>query len=158
MDLATLTNQPRPLTVDDRTYQVYPLTLADLGALQKWVNEQFPDPLDALRGRLDGFSPEHQKFLLKDAAEASRRPRPRIGTPEADELLTTADGLAECLYLAVRRGDGAFSREQAAAICARLAPADIGAVFGAAFGTGPEDADPKAATSPPTGGASVTGS
>jgi hypothetical protein len=157
MDLATLTNQPRPLTIAGRTYQVYPLTLADLGALQKWVDGQFPDPLDALRGKLDGFSPEHQRFLLKDAAEAARKPKPQLGTPEADEMLERVDGLAELLYLGIRRGDAAFTREDAAALCGGLTPADVGAVFGAAFGAGPEGVDPKAPEGPPTGGASATG-
>jgi hypothetical protein len=161
-DLATLTAQPRTLDVGGRAYQVHPLTLDDLGALQKWVNDQLPDPLALVRGQLDGFSPEQQKFLLKEAIDAARRGKPRLGTPEADALTGSLEGLRELLFLAIRRGDPAFTREAAAGLCGQLTMTDLAAVFGTAYGVAPGGDGPKApaagAPAPAAGGPSSTSS
>jgi hypothetical protein len=143
-DLANLTGQPQKLAVDGRTYLIRPLTLDDFGALQQWVNEQFPDPMAIAQASLNGLSVEAQKFLIKEAFAAASRPKPKLGTPEADALTNSLDGLREMLFLMIRRDDPSFTREAAVALYGKITPADINTVFRVAYGLPPGDFGPKA--------------
>jgi hypothetical protein len=128
-DLATLNGRGRPLSVDGATYLLYPLTIADLGELQAWVEAQWPDPLLKVRERLDEFPPALQRELVREAAALAARPKPRIGTPEADALVFSAAGWQEIAYLSIRKGRPDFTREQAARLCARLTEGELARVY-----------------------------
>jgi len=125
-DIASLTGQPTVLRLGDAEYSVYPLTVADFGKLQAWVDRQFPDPFDVIDRRIslgklvvnaDGAEArvpyamgekQHLYKLANDQAVAGRR---LIGTPEADELLRSVPGLVEQLYLSISKGDPSVTRE-----------------------------------------------
>ncbi len=128
-DLATLTAQPRTLTVEGQAYDVHPLKIEDVGALQKWVHEQYPDPIATVHARCQGLPLKVQQHLMGVAAELACRPLPKIGTPEADGLLESVDGIKEILFLAIRRGRPAFTRADAEALFAKLSEAELARVF-----------------------------
>ena len=93
--ISSLTGQPRPLTAGGQTYQIYPLTIDDLGQLQGWIDSHFPDPFQTVQAAIaaGNFNVTQQQFLLARAVEQSVRPRHLIGTPVADELLQSVEGL-----------------------------------------------------------------
>jgi hypothetical protein len=136
-DIASLTGQPRPLKVrvagEPRTYEVYPLTLDDLGRLQAWVDAQFPDPFAAVQAAIDrgNYTVPQQHFLLRTAAELATSRRRLIGTAEADALLVSIDGVKEILKLAIRKGRPEFSDDEARELFLHMGMADLEALFGA---------------------------
>ena len=126
-DLASLNGQPKTVKLGDKEYKLFPLALEDFGALQSWINAQFPDPLmvaaDAIAsGR---FNVTQQQFLLKNAQEQALRPKHLIGTPEATELLMSLDGTKQILALSIRKGDPEFTDEQANEFFKALTPEEI---------------------------------
>jgi hypothetical protein len=159
-----LTGRPLTLAIDGRDYAFHPVTLEDLGAIQRWLDTRTANPLDQLRGKLDGFTPEQQRTLLELAIDRMAR-KPVIGSPEAAALLSSAAGIAEFLYLSVRKGDPDFTREDAERLLGKLDAATLAQVSTEAMGRvlGERD-DPKAAGPanghPPrsTGGTSSTSS
>jgi hypothetical protein len=144
-DPGTLSSQPRPLVVDGRTYLIHPLTLADFGELQRWVWEQFPDPLQVAADRLDLLPVHAQKHLLAVAMEQATRPRPRIGTVEADALVRSMDGTLELMRIAIAKGDPSFDKAKAQALYAKMNLAHLAKLYA---DTGAEVvlSDPKAET------------
>jgi hypothetical protein len=143
-DFASISNRPRPIVADGRTYLIHPFSVADFGALQVWVDSQFPDPFDLVdaqieKGRLvtepDGsrlrqpYPMAVQQFLLRTAHEAASKGRRLIGMAEADEKLQSVDGLKELLYLAILKGDPSFTREDAAKLYPKLSVGQVSAVF-----------------------------
>ncbi len=164
-DLASLSGAARlTLRVGGEAYPVHPLTLADLGELQAWVDSQYRDPVEIVREQLAGrkFSAAQEQFLLKTALEIACRPRALIGTPEADALIRSAAGQKRMLFLAIRKGRPEFGEADADALFAALTPAELLAVM---VETGAEavSADPKSPTSdggpttPPSDGPPSTG-
>jgi hypothetical protein len=142
---ATLSNQPRPLTIDGVTYLVHPLTLDDFGKLQAWVQEQFPDPLQVAADRLDLFPVPVQKHLVAMAIEQASKPRPRLGQPEADALVRSMDGTLELMRIAIAKGDPSFTRDKARALYARMNLAHLSMLY-ASTGADVVLSDPKAET------------
>lgn len=126
-NIATLTAQPQILRVEDKEYKVYPLTFADLGALQVWIDSQYPDPFDAVARAIKSnhFNFAQQQFLLDKAIEKATQPKRLIGSPEADELLMSAEGYKQVLILSIRKGDPSFSDDDAKSLFDRMTPADV---------------------------------
>lgn len=115
-DIGRLTARSREFTVDGRTYRLHVLRIEDWGEMQRWLDAQQPDPLAVARETIatGEWSLSQQQYLLKTAMELASRPKPRVGTPEAAGMLDSIEGRVEMLYLSVRRGDPAFSRQDAA--------------------------------------------
>jgi hypothetical protein len=130
-DLASLTAAPRPLTIGGKTYQVRPLTIDDYGRLQAWLDAQWPDPFDAVNAEIARreYSPAQQKHLLTSALELATRPKPKIGSDEAEPVVSSAKGVAQILYLAIRRDDPSFTVADAEAILPAMTPADFAKIF-----------------------------
>lgn len=128
-DLATLNARPRPMMLGGESYDIHPLTLGDFADLQRFVESQFPDPIAAAKANLDGLPMAVQQYLLKEALAIAARPKPRLGTPEADAILQSLDGVREILFLSIRKGRPAFTRTDAAALYDRIGMDDIGRVF-----------------------------
>lgn len=156
-DLATLNKKPRPITVDGRTYLLYPLTLGDYGEIQAWIDSQQPDPYAAAAAALRSgmFTQAQQQFILRSAAEVAATRRALIGTPEADAIIESPAGVKFWLSASIRKGDPSFSDDDAAALFDRMTLAEIRQVTALTevehVLTG-EGADPKAAageTTPP---------
>jgi hypothetical protein len=114
-DPATLTGQPKPVTAGDETRLIYPLDAEGIGKLQAWVDAQFPNPFEVLDRELRdrAYNTAQQQFLMRTAMELSVRGRRLIGTPEADALINSAAGTKYMLFLAISRGDPAFTEADA---------------------------------------------
>lgn len=126
-NIATLTAQPQTLSVDGKEYKVYPLTFADLGELQTWIDSQFPDPFEVVSKAMKSgnFNYAQQQYMLSQAIDKATRPKHLLGTPEADELLMSIEGCKKTLVLSIRRGDESFTDEDADNLFAKLTEADI---------------------------------
>ena len=156
--------RPVPLTVAGRTYQFHPLTAHDLLVdLQGWVDAQWRDPIDAVRAHIGSgkFTPAQERHLLTAAVEVAARPRPKLGTPEADALLDTFEGMREVVYLGVRKGLPDFTREDAADLLERggrerrdqiLAATNVDLIMSDPKAEAAGGMAPDPTPSPPTGG------
>jgi hypothetical protein len=120
-DLAKLSGQPDQLTIDGRTFDLYPLTLGDLGALQAWLNSHVPDPFDALKGRVEHLDVDVRKYLYDKAMQEARTPRHvRFESAEGLSLLFSPEGLKRLLHLRIKHGDPGFTIEKAGELCDRV--------------------------------------
>jgi hypothetical protein len=147
MSLASLTAQPRKLTVAGHEYLLHPLTLDDLGRLQGWIDSHFPDPFQVVGKAITtgNYNVAQQQYLLSQALERAVRPRNLIGTPEADRLLQTVDGTVQMLLLSIRKGRPEFTDAEAAELTRNLGLGDVQAAF-AVTGVSMVMGDPKAET------------
>jgi len=145
-DLGSLTAQPTRLSLGGEAFDLHPLTIADFGRLQAWVDAQFPNPFDVVgaqisRGRVvenaDGttsrvpFTVEQERYLYRLAGEMAVNTRRLIGTPEGDSVLRSLAGVLEQLYLSISKGDPTFTRERAAALVENLSLVEINRVMSA---------------------------
>lgn len=155
-DLGTLNAKPRRLAVAGREYLVYPLTLDDFGGLQRWVDAQFPDPLQTVADYIErrpDLPVAVQKHLYAQAVQQAGQPRPRLGTPEADTIVQSVEGAKELIYLGIRKGDPGFTRDDAARLFAAMTVAHM-AILHTATNADLVLSDPKAPT--PAGPATPT--
>lgn len=153
-DLASLTAQPREMEIGGETYVFHPLTIHDFGKLQGWVDKQFPDPTliaqkAIARGKpvfdddgehrhnekgqplFEDYTVSQQQFLLKSALEIAAKNKPRVGTPEADELLRSLEGTKQLVLLSIKKGRPDFSEADATALFSKIALGDIERIFAA---------------------------
>lgn len=126
-DLSTLTGQPQILRVAGKEYKVYPLTLADFGKLQAWIDDQFPNPFAEVKKAiaLGDFTFAQQKFMLELAMEKATKAKVKIGQPEADELLMTMEGYKQVILLSIRKGNPSFSDADAQELFEKMSFVDI---------------------------------
>jgi hypothetical protein len=124
--IADLTSQPVPLKVeikDDQgkgtgrflEYLIYPLRFSEHGALQRWIDAQFPDPhrvaFEAIRTAKEmgaGLGVAQEQYLMRLASDQAMKPKHLIGTPVADELLLSLEGIRRILLEGIRKGDPTF--------------------------------------------------
>jgi hypothetical protein len=106
---------------------VFPLTLADLGELQAWLDTQLPDPLAVVKRHIDsgGVPMEQAKFLYAEALKEASKTRIHLSSPDALVYLNGANGVIEMLYLSIRKGRPDWTRDQARKVFEALTPADI---------------------------------
>lgn len=145
-DLATLTLQPRPITVGGKTYLIHPFTVGDLGKLQAWVDTQFGNPLAIAADNMEHFTVPQQKHLMAVAIEQASKPKPKIGSEEADALCRSLVGLKQSLFIGISKGDPAFKVEEVDALFDALSPEQLGEAFSATQ-VDKVLSDPKAETS-----------
>ncbi len=126
-DISTLSAQPQTLSVDGKEYKVYPLTLADLGELQVWIDSQFPDPFEVVSKAMKSghFNVAQQQYLMNQAMEKATRPKHLLGTMEADELLLSAEGYKQVLIVSIRKGDPSFTASDAEELFKKMTQADV---------------------------------
>jgi hypothetical protein len=113
--ITALTGQPAKLTAGDESHELYPLNGDRLAKLQKWVDEQFPNPFDVVAEEVERrtYNTAQHQFLLKTAIELQARGRKLIGTPEADALLMSSAGFTELLFVCIQPGEPEFTRDDA---------------------------------------------
>jgi hypothetical protein len=116
--LASLTAQPKPLVVGDKTYQMHPLTIDDFGKLQAWCDSQYKDPMDVVATKLGTgqFTKRQEEYLMRVAVETARKPKPKLGEPEVDALLNSLEGFQQIAYLSIRKGLPDFTLADAKAM------------------------------------------
>lgn len=131
--LSSLTAQPRKLRVGEKTYDLFPLTLEELGQLQGWVDSQFPDPIQVVADAIGkgNYTVAQQQYLMKQALELASRPKSLIGTPEADRLLQSTEGTKRLLLLSIRKGRPDFTEAEAAELLKDLNGGHVEAAFSA---------------------------
>jgi hypothetical protein len=154
MTLSSLTGQPRRLSVNGQVYDLHPLTLDDLGQLQGWIDRHFPDPFQIVQEAISkgNYTVPQQQFLFSQALERSTRPKNLIGTPEADRLMGSMQGIEQLLLISIRKGRPEFTEADAKELYLHMGLGDLEAAF-AATGVSAVMADPKEPrkTSSPTG-------
>lgn len=146
-NLADLTSRPTPIDVavkDDEQrptgevlhYLIHPLNFADLGELQRWIDSCFPDPYDCAwdaiqrhRDKGQPFNTAQEQLILKNAGELAARPRHQIGTPEADMLLMSAEGMKRIVIAGIQKGDPTFDEAKAERLIRHMTQADIARAF-----------------------------
>lgn len=139
-DIATLTATPRTVLLGGEPHQVTPLSIADLGVLQAWVDAQFPNPFDIAnteieRGRVtigpDGkpasvpYSVAQQQFLLETAARLREKGQRLIGGEEATAKLQTVEGTKQLLLISLRKTRPEFTLDDADALFKRMTLAEV---------------------------------
>lgn len=129
-DLKTLTAAPSPVVIDGETYMVHPLDMKDWGAIEAWLNAQFGNPFEAVKDAIamGGFTIAQQQYMMDKAIEKSMRPKCRIGSAEADAILTSMAGYAQVLYHCIRKGRPDFTEADAMELAAKLATVDMAQV------------------------------
>lgn len=127
MTLAALSGAPRTVEIAGERYQIYPLTLSDLGELQAWLEGQLPDPLAIVRRHIDscGVPMEQAKFLYAEAMREASKTRIHLSSAEAMPHLNSPSGICELLYLAIRKGRPGWTREQARDLVDGMTPAEV---------------------------------
>lgn len=138
-DLATLAGKPKRLKLGGQVHDVYPLTIADFGQVQSWIDAQLPDPFEAVnealeKGRLvDGhrvpYTVTQQQFLYRTALEQKTKGRKLLGTPEADAMVQSMEGTKYLLVLSIRKGKPEFSDADAEALWASMTLGDVAQVY-----------------------------
>jgi hypothetical protein len=126
-NLTSLTGSPRTVTLGGEPYQVFPLTLADLGELQAWLDTQLPDPLAVVKRHIDsgGVPMEQAKFLYSQALAEATKTRLHLSSPDSLPYLNSPAGVCQMLLLTVRKGRPGWTLADAQALCGKLTPADI---------------------------------
>jgi hypothetical protein len=126
-NLASLNASPRSIPIGGEVFEVHPLTLADQGKLQAWLETQLPDPLGLVQAHIDRAKPtmEVQKFLLREALHEASRTRVFLNSPEALPYLNSAHGIVEILWLSIAKGRPDFTRERARDVFGSMTPADV---------------------------------
>lgn len=132
-DLATLNRVPKLFRFGGKDYAIHPLSFQEIGQLQAWVDQQFPDPIQVADEAIarGGYSVSQQQFLYRTAMELATKGRRLVGTSEADEKLQSFDGIMEILFHSIAKGDPTFTREDAQKIGRTLTPGDVQAIFAA---------------------------
>lgn len=157
-DAATLNGKSTlAITIEGERYDVHPLTIADFGDLQAWLDRQLPNPLDVIRPHLQHYNAAQQQAILKAAVEVASSRRALIGTEEASAFLSSIEGVREMLFLAIRKGRPEVSRSDVATLASKLSVGDIAAVFrttGLDAVSAGEGDDPKGGST--SGGSSTT--
>lgn len=105
-DLLALSGAPRTIRAGSRTFDLHPLRLVEIGRLQAWLDDQAPDPRAVVRSSpaLAALGRGARRFALRWADEHQARLRPLFGSPMADVLTFSVDGVTEILRLSVGRG------------------------------------------------------
>ena len=151
------------LTVGQASYRLAPLEFADLQELEAWVFTRLPDPIQIAKELARDLPPDLAKDILLEAYEDVKNGARKLGSPEANRLLSTPDGFREMLYLSGRKYQPNMTREDWGRVLARIVEEE-GETLAEALSerNGGALPDPKAPSSsmstgaPPTGGTSST--
>lgn len=140
MDLATFVNAPVPIELAGGVYQCSALTLREWGPVQSWIKANVPGPMRVLSSEdLVGLNEADKRALFEQAFAAQRNWPPRVGSAEWFRALDLPGGHAEFLFVALSKHQPTFTREQAAALDAKLSLVDVMPVVTACLGLGPDD-------------------
>jgi hypothetical protein len=101
--LDTLDDRPElTVRIAGREWSFSELTLEKRADLQAYLRRAVPHPVDAVKGHIDGLTPEERRPFLEAAREAAREWPPDIGRPDGMQaLMSTEEGRAELLAAAL---------------------------------------------------------
>jgi hypothetical protein len=132
---------------------VMELRLCDLADLQGWLADQVPHPLAGVPPAWADPDPATRPDRLKAAWRRAREWPPKLGTPQAGEVLGTPAGLVAFVLVCLRRCDPSVTATDAAEVAAKMGPAEWATLRRIAWGRQPweelrEELDPSAAEDP----------
>jgi hypothetical protein len=144
-DLAALTGQPKTIRSGGKEWTFYPLRISHFGALQAWLNDQFPNPVRAAYDMTEGLPLAVRQHAVAAAVEVAARPKPKLGSAEATGILMSLDGIRQFLGMSLAKGEQP-KPEHVAAIDELLDVADEATLAEAIRATGVHSllSDPKA--------------
>ncbi len=142
-DVASLSSQPTLIEVKELDqnneptgeilkYWIHPLTFEDIGKLQEWLDRQFPDPIQQAQEAIERaaergkpFTVAQEQFLYKSAQELAAKAKVKVGMLEATQLLLSAEGNTQIIFLSIKKGDPNFKDEDAKKLFHSLDPATL---------------------------------
>jgi hypothetical protein len=133
--LTSVKPAPAELTMEGpggapKTYRFPRLTLDGLRRLQAWIDANAPSPLQVTALHLHGVPEDVARRALDQALEATDRwAPPRIGTPEAEALLGSMDGLRQVVATMLRSGQPGIADAEVDAVVAQLDGPAIGRIL-----------------------------
>jgi hypothetical protein len=104
MSLSLFWPTPRPLLLAGRVYDVHPLRLRHLAALEAWAARQLQDTATALWDVASIPDPGERRTALRGLYERVEGTGPDTTGPDARAILSTRAGMAEHFRHTVRRG------------------------------------------------------
>ncbi len=150
MDIATLTNAPREVTLDGATYKVSALKLRDWGRLQAYLKDHGPSPIARIRSEdLAGLNEADRRAFLREAFLESKNWPPRVGSVAWMEAIDDTPGGNVEFLTVVLSGERPLPRAEAEALAEKLDGPDYVRLLMLAFGQEPPD--PKGGTRPGPG-------
>lgn len=128
---------------------VMELRLRDLADLQGWLSDHVPHPLRDVPPAWADPHPETRRERLQAAWQQAREWPPKLGTPQAGEILATPAGLVAFVLVCLQRCDATVTATEAASIAAGMSGAEWAALRRVAWGRQPweelrEELDPDA--------------
>lgn len=104
MDLPTLHNTPRQMTLAGKTFTVSALKQREWAEVQRWIKENSPSPLSVLKSDdLDGLTISDKKELLAQAIKEAVYWPPAVGTPEWWRALMKDGGEAKMFHVVLSK-------------------------------------------------------
>lgn len=85
-------------TVGSFDYTISRFTRGVLNSFLEWADKILPHPLDALKGKLEGFPKDIQEMLVRDAIDSTRLRR-SVTNPEVNRLMNSEQGAFKILHL-----------------------------------------------------------
>jgi hypothetical protein len=145
MDIATLTQAPRELTLAGEPHSIRALKAREWGQLHQFLKDRAEDPFTAAvrqisKTKLSGapITLEQEDFLMSAAREEAKHWPPRASSSAWFELIgDTEGGDVEFLLTAVRTGKPDFTREQAEDLGERMTAQESTTLMLAALGLDP---------------------
>lgn len=109
--LTDLIPTKRTVSLGGKPYAVSPARLIDLAEIQAWLDVQWGDPATQARKAMlnPSLSPDERREIAARAWEAATKDRPVEGEESGDRLLSSAEGMAVVVFVALRRHQPDFT-------------------------------------------------
>jgi len=109
-ECAAMAGVGMPVIIDGRTWHLSPVTLEDLGLLERWVEAH---PIRMVQSALDGLDDRHRQYLLALAFGESIKRQVTLGTASGEGLLGSIEATAFLFWLSIRVKHPEITRDQA---------------------------------------------
>lgn len=139
LSITQLYPRPKAVTLGGRTFLVGEMRLADLVALQGWLDGRWESPLEPLRPLLDAMDGPGRLAALRGIWDACEAGPPAWGKPEATELLRTGAGIVETFRVILGTHHPELTAADVLAVAESTSPAEYAAMLGAWRRTEPID-------------------
>ena len=110
-ECATMTAACMTVTIDGREWTLSPVTLEDLGMLERWIESR---PIRMVQSALDGLADRERQYLLALAFGESIKRQTTLGTESGRGELESIESVAYLFWLSLRVRHPDVTREVAA--------------------------------------------
>lgn len=142
-DYAKSTAAPGFFEIGDDRYRAAKFTPRDIGDLNAFLKDRFPDPRLMIRELCEGLPDAVAIEIWKDLREEAKEWPPTVLSPEGSrELILTWDGNAHLAWVALRRHNKDVDLEAARQLTRDISVEKVSELF--ALGFPEETHDPKA--------------